>query len=537
MGGWFAVTIKSVFNASKVSFRPAYKSQENELLLAALAATDYGIMLTDLDHTTLACNGRFGDIWGVDPAKVVTSTAEEVRSMVAHRISDLDEWNQELTEAYSDHQKIKQTTLTLKNPHCIIRRYTAPVQDQSGKEVGRLWTFLDVTDQEKRRHRSQLLQDASLLAHPDPKYVYGKLVDALAEFYDSVSLLSICHENYMEFRAVGAPEDHFVHGVPGNNLSDSFCQFCLASGPIIIQNAAHQSEMSHMLPVQLGFTRYAGTPLFSPQAEVIGTLCFMDGHSDQTLSDEDLGLLRLIAMRVSSELERERQINSLELDLAEAQDRAIQNEKLAVAGTLSATIAHDIRNILTALNLDIDMAGANPGECLKLVTGHLSRFSLLAHRLLSYAKPHKVAQEPVLITECLERVLDLMAGHIQIGQVSLKAYLPDGLPKIMADPARLDHLFVNLVLNALQAMGSKGRLTVSTWAEEGKVIVTIQDTGPGMTEEEQSALFRPFASQRSDGFGLGLFSALQIAKECQGAISVKSQIGAGSTFRVEIPHL
>lgn len=507
------------------------------MLLAALAATDYGVMLTDLNHTTLACNGRFGDIWGVDPAKVVTSDAKEVRAMVAHRIPDVDEWNRELDRSYSDVDQVQQNTLQLINPPCVIRRYTAPFFNEAGEKVGRLWTFLDVTGQDRRRQRSQLLQDASLLAHPDPKFVYGRLVEAISEFYDSVSLLSICHENYMEFRAVGAPADHFVHGVPGNNLQDSFCQFCISSGPIIIQNAAVESNMAHMLPVQLGFTRYAGTPLLSPDAQIIGTLCIMDGHSDQILSEEDLDLLRLIAMRVSNELERERQINRLETDLAEAQAHAIQNEKLAVAGTLSATIAHDIRNILTALNLDIGMAGSDPEECLKSVTSHLDRFSLLAHRLLSYAKPHKVAHEPVSMTECLERVLNLMSGHIHIGQVNLKAFLPNSLPKIMADPARLDHLFVNLTLNALQAMGSRGSLTITTWAEGGNVIVTIQDSGPGMTEDEQMALFRPFASQRSDGFGLGLFSALQIAKECQGAISVKSQVGAGSTFRVEIPHL
>ena len=526
-----------VLNTSKVSFRPAYQGQENDLLLAALATTDYGVMLTDLNHTTLACNGRFGDIWGIDPAKVVTSDAKEVRAMVAHRIPDLEQWNRELDESYSDLDQVQQNTLRLINPPCVVRRHTAPFFNQAGEKVGRLWTFLDVTDQERHRQRSQLLQDASLLAHPDPKFVYGRLVDAISEFYDSVSLLSICHEDYMEFRAVGAPQDHFVHSVPGNHLKDSFCQFCLATGPIIIQNAANESHIADMLPVQLGFTRYAGTPLLSPNSDVIGTLCIMDGHSEDLLSEEDLNLLRLIAMRISNELEREKQINRLESDLAEAQAHAIQNEKLAVAGTLSATIAHDIRNILTALNLDIGMAGSDPEECLKLVTGHLSRFSLLAHRLLSYAKPQKVAQEPVSMTECLERVLNLMAGHIQIGQVNLKAFLPDSLPKILADPGRLDHLFVNLTLNALQAMGSRGRLTVTTWAEGGKVIVTIQDSGPGMTEEQQAALFRPFASQRPDGFGLGLFSALQIAKECQGAISVKSQIGAGSTFRVEIPHL
>ncbi len=527
----------SVLNSGKVSFRPAYKGHETDLLLAALAATDYGVLLTDMERTTQACNGRFGEIWGLDPAQVVVSDPSEVRAMVRHRIPNYEEWMAGLDASYADADKTYIETLRLIKPHCMVRRTITPFRNDKGENVGRLWTFLDITNEENRKQRSHLLQEASLLSHPDPKFVYKRLVEALASLYDSIALLSIRHDNYMEFRAVGGPKDHFVHDMPGNQLADSFCQFCLSTGPIVIQNAVLEESMADILPVQLGFTRYAGTPILNPDSEVLGTLCFMDGRSDEILDEEDLSLLRLIAMRISSELEREKYILNLENDLANAKAHAHQNEKLAVAGTLSASIAHDIRNILTALNLDIEMAGSDPADCLRLVSGHMDRFSLLAHRLLSYAKPQKVHQTSVSVSESLERVLSLMSGHIQVGQINLETDLPSDLPLVMADPVRLDHLFVNLMLNALQSMGLKGTLRIEARSERNVLIVAIQDTGPGMSAVEQEALFRPFASQRADGFGLGLFSAQQIAGESMGRISLDSQPGIGTKFLVEIPHL
>jgi signal transduction histidine kinase len=511
-----------------VLVRERLGDQVVDLLIAALAATDHGVMITSLDHTTLACNARFGEIWGVDPEAVVHSTHYGVRQMVADRIPDMDMWVENLEQVYASASHVQSDELDLKNPRSVLRRFTGPVWDAQGKMVARIWTFLDITREVRRRRRSQLLQDAALMADPAPRRVYQLLVEEVANFYDSVAILSIRHDDFMEFRAVGAPPGHPALSMAGNTLADAYCQFCLADGPIIIQDARQNARYKNLLPLAHGLTRYAGTPVISPYGEVIGTLCILDAHSDDVLETEDLDLLRLISMRIGSELERERYINSLESDLEDAQQMAIRNEKLAVTGTLAAAVAHDIRNILTAMQLDRH-AGADS------LDGHIDRFALLAHRLLSYAKPTRLMRAAVELADSIERVRHLLHSHAQIASIRLVTDVPRDLPSVLADPARLDHLFVNLILNAIQAMGKNGTITVTAREEKGGVEVTISDTGPGLSEAQIAGLFQPFASSRADGFGLGLFSAQQIARESGGTITVTSRLGEGATFCIWLP--
>lgn len=448
--------------------------------------------------------------------------------MVAERIPDMERWVENLERVYASASHVQSDELDLKNPRAVLRRFTGPVWDAHGKVVARIWTFLDITREVRQRRRSQLLQDAALLADPAPRRVYQLLLDEVAKFYDSVAILSIRHGDFMEFRAVGAPAGHPALSMAGNTLTDSYCQFCLAQGPIIIQDARLNTQYQNLLPLAHGLTRYAGTPVYSPHGEVIGTLCILDDHSEDLLENEDLDLLRLISMRISSELERERYINNLETNLEGAQRLAIRNEKLAVTGTLAAAVAHDIRNILTAIQLD-RQAGA------ETVYAHIDRFALLAHRLLSYAKPTQLMLAAVCVADSIERVKQLLDSHAQIASIRLITDVPRDLPHVLADPARLDHLFVNLILNAIQAMGKDGTITVAAREAKGGVEVTVSDTGPGLSEAQIEKLFQPFASSRADGFGLGLYSAQQIARESGGSITVDSRLGEGATFCIWLP--
>lgn len=522
--------MQTVIPRPPVAYRPLPNHAANDLLVAALGSTDYGVMITALDHTTLAVNERFGQLWGVDIHQVVKADSLQVRELVQARIPDWAAWVENLQMVYEDANRVQEDTIHLVNPTLTMRRFTGPVLDENGAVIGRIWTFQDFSASERRLQRSQLLQNAALLSDPQPQKVYQELVEEIAEFYDSLCFLSINQEGYMHFRAVGAPEGHMARSMPGNNLQDAFCQFCLeSSGPILIQNALDHAHYRTILPATLGLTRYAGVPLFSPNGEILGTLCILDHHSDVILGEEDLQMLGLVAMRISSELDREKHIKSLESDLEEAQQRAIRNEKLAITGTLSASIAHDIRNILTAMKLDIN---AGPDA----IHQHIDRFSLLAHRLLSYAKPNQMVKEPVDVLDSLSRVLALLHPHAQIARIKMEFAHPPSLPPVYADNTRLDHLFVNLILNAIQAMGRNGQLVVRVDSQETGVHVAIQDSGPGMTEDQIKTLFEPFKSTRSDGFGLGLFSARQIAEECGGSITVESTPGNGATFTIWLPY-
>ncbi len=500
-----------------------------------LESIEFGIMFTDLDHVSLACNQAFGDIWAIDPKVVVSSDVQAVRDMVRHRVVDLDAWLANLQSVYDDPLRTQVDDIELRNPRQIVHRRTVPVFGEIGEVVGRLWTFQDVTEDRRYERMRDTLHDISLAFDPEPAVVYRAATEAVAQYYGSSAYLSIRVGSFMHFRAVGGVTGR-SKALPGNAVAFSYCQFCMENDePLIIQDGSKDPRYSNVLPCRLGLTRYAGAPLKNPSGETIGTLCVLDNRSDEPLDEEDLRFLSLVAMRISSELDREAQLKSLRHDLKRTHAQLLQSEKLAVSGTLAASIAHDIRNILSTVSLEIAMGKDQPVETLDAVQVQLDRFGLLAHRLLSYARPKEVARERVDLPKTLERVMELLQSHLKISRIESSIVVPPSLRPVLADTARLDHLFVNLGLNAIQAMKAGGTLGISCHQAKRHITVTVSDTGPGIPKERMTALFEPFNSSRPDGFGLGLYSCQQIAKESGGNIEVESELGVGTKFIVTLP--
>lgn len=517
-----------------IAIRDWMVTEADGVLQAILASVEYGVLLTDLDHVAIACNRRFGEIFGISIEAVVASDADSVRGMVKDRIVDPDAWMHELEKVYADPMNSLEDVLKLRSPDTTLRRSTVPILDHQGRPIARLWTFFDITQQARLDRMNGTLQEMSLLFHSDPKQVYETITEAVGAYYNSISVLSIREGDYMRFAAIGGPSLE-AREMPGNALEEAYCDFCLnARGPVIIQNALADPRFADRLPARNGLTRYAGVPVVNPNGDAIGTLCILDDRSHEKLDDHDIRFLSLAAMRISSELDRERQLQGLERDLRETQAQLIQSEKLAVSGALSAAVAHDIRNILSALSLELSMGASKPAETLKEIHVHIDRFHVLAHRLLSYTKPQAVSLSAVQITEALARVLRLLRPHLALAGITEKLSLPPDLPTVRADSARLDHLFINLMLNSIQSVGSNGRLTVEARAEGKQVIVELSDNGPGIPEDVLSRLFEPFSSSRPDGSGLGLYSCKQIVEECGGEIGVETSRD-GTTFTVQFP--
>ena len=511
-------------------------------LRAVLGAVDYGIFVTDLEHESLICNGEFGEIFDIDVAQVLQNDVEAVRKMVRHRIVDIDKWHRNLEEVYADPECEQEDELILKNPDAILRRYSGPVRNEDRKVVARLWTFLDITAGSKKRRYQLALSEIATLFHHDPTQMVKKIIDKISNVYGSVALLSILDDAFLRFHtASGIPPD--APDIPGNDLTDSFCQFCLAaSKPLIVQDARLEERCRDMLPVRLGFTRYAGVPIYDLEGKPIGTLCVLDTRSEELLNEDDLDFLTVLAMRISSELEREARIQKLEEwlaktteELEKTQANLVQSEKLAVTGTLAASVAHDIRNILSSIGVQISLGSENPEHALSYVQDSLGRFNVLAHRLLSYAKPPKAMLEHLDLCTVIETVLSLIGAQFRISKVELVTVLPDETLYVLGDEGRLEHLIVNLLLNSLNAVGPGGRVEVSIGAEESTVWLSVSDNGPGMAKEIQERLFEPFASTRSNGFGLGLYSCKQIAQEHKGIIECLSEPGQGTVMKVIFP--
>jgi len=222
-------------------------------------------------------------------------------------------------------------------------------------------------------------------------------------------------------------------------------------------------------------------------------------------------------------------------ELTEAHVEILRKEKLSVVGTLAASTAHDIRNITASLALLV-APGNDPEHSLQAVREQLARFNVLAHRLLSYARPRMVAKRKMEIAPLVDGVLALTAAQMRVSRVVVDTRIPANLPMIVGDPHQIEHLLVNLILNSAQAMDATGgKLRIEASEKSGHVRMRVVDTGPGIPKEALARLFEPFASTRANGFGLGLYSCKRIAEEHGGTITAQRNPIVGSTFTILLP--
>jgi len=531
-------------NRPQIALTPIPSRDLDDILQAVLGAVDYGVMVTDLEHRTLLCNARFGELFGVSIEHVVRNDVDAVREMVRSRIVDTDRWEANLAEIYRDPNATQEDELRLQHPEAILRRFSGPIRNEHGTLIGRIWTFLDVTTRSRRQSLERLTSELVSFFHRDPRVVAQVLLDRLAAHYGSIALLSLLEGDFLHFFAASGVPEH-LQGVSGNLLRESYCQFCLdRKEPIVIQNAAASPETTSLLPAKLGLSRYAGVPLFTPDGSVIGTLCLLDDRSETPHSDDDLRFLAIIASRISSELDRYATIQGLESglesttkELQAAQRALIESEKLAVTGALSASIAHDIRNILASVSVQLSMFDEDPEAAVAFIKGSLGRFDVLAHRLMSYARPSGSIHHHVDLEEVVAHVVTLLDAQFKIAKVDLIVESSGQEFYIQGDEGRIEHLIVNLAINALQAQRAGGWVKIGLARSPEWVEMDVADNGPGIPDAVRTRLFEPFSTTKLNGFGLGLYSCRQIMLGHGGQLLCESDPLSGTRMRARFPVL
>jgi signal transduction histidine kinase len=228
-------------------------------------------------------------------------------------------------------------------------------------------------------------------------------------------------------------------------------------------------------------------------------------------------------------------------ELHTAQERLVRSEKLSIIGTLSASVAHDIGNVITPISTIVELAVMRDDiepDLRETVERQTHRLRALTHQLLSFSRPQEVKKQPVDLAKTLEATLDLVRTEARRSKVRIEPKFAEDLPQVDADPTQLEQVFVNLILNAVQAMEPDGgELVISAGAEDGVVEVQFRDTGPGIPAEHMPRLFEPFFTTKGDaGAGLGLFSCKRIIEEEHGGeIAVESELGEGTTFVIRLP--
>jgi two-component system sensor histidine kinase HydH len=217
-------------------------------------------------------------------------------------------------------------------------------------------------------------------------------------------------------------------------------------------------------------------------------------------------------------------------------------DRLASLGLLSASMAHEIKNSMVAVKTFVDLL-AQKGEDVELteVVGHeLQRINTLATQMLRFAAPKSTASAAVSIHDTLDYSLRLLQHQINAKMISLKRDFSAAPDTVQGDAAQLQQVFMNLLLNAIEAMGVDGELVVSTEIMEDAggarwLKIKIRDSGSGISPENLTRLFEPFFTTKKNGTGLGLMISQRIAQEHGGLIEAWSEAGQGSTFSFSLP--
>ncbi len=225
--------------------------------------------------------------------------------------------------------------------------------------------------------------------------------------------------------------------------------------------------------------------------------------------------------------------------------RIMESERLAHIGQLAAGVAHEINNplqgIVTYSHLLLERATVGNGtrESLEKIVQQADRCRGIIRGLLDFSRQRKPDKRISNVNRVLEECVSLVDQQALFINIRIVKHLSQDLPQVLMDPSQIQQIFMNLIINAAEAMNGTGQLTLTTRhvPVDSAVEVAFTDTGHGISEEDQDRIFDPFFTTKEVGHGTGLGLAISygIIKEHKGTISVESQVGKGTTFTIRLP--
>ncbi len=234
--------------------------------------------------------------------------------------------------------------------------------------------------------------------------------------------------------------------------------------------------------------------------------------------------------------------------LAKSREDLLQAEKLATTGKLAAGVAHSVRNPLTSVKMRLFTLGrslpANPEvqEDLEVINEEIDFIDTILRNFLEFSRPPKLKPQPLCPSDIVDQSLQLLKHKLESTRTEVTVQRETALPLVLGDPDQLKEVLVNLLVNAMEAMGDNGSILIAE--EKGVIepyghviILRMTDSGPGMSPSLLAQAFEPFVSNKEEGTGLGLAISRRIMEEHGGWLHATSETGKGATFVIGLPQM
>ncbi len=281
------------------------------------------------------------------------------------------------------------------------------------------------------------------------------------------------------------------------------------------------------------------------QSRLRGVFIISDKMQGRDFLMDDVEFLSVLGNQISVAIENARLYESEKeatRQLRAAQDKLVSTERLAALGEMSAKVAHEINNplgiIKNYLHLTLRALDDNPQarSYVDVVGQELNRIARIVRELLDFHRPHPPVYEPMDLTKIIDDILTLMARQFESRRIEVVKQYSDDLDLIEASEENLKQVFLNLFINALDAMRDGGRLRVEVARNNGRVRIRIDDTGPGIAADNIGRIFEPFFTTKElgQGTGLGLSVCYGIIKRHNGTITYNNT-NVGGRFTIELP--